>query len=208
MNHYGINGVSYNPISAVNSKSTFIGPSDEEKICLNLKLITRYRASKVAWDFGKCSSNQTYSNHQTYDIQCCQPEGNYTLDCHSFSRWGWGFGNYLVIEGSGKSYCNGGKNIQTVQHKSPNMAVVCINIKVVTRWLGRRASWKFGSCESNQTYQSHSTYNIECCQEGDFYELQCKGNSWYGGHLEIGGSQYCRGYWGGTKTATVYHAQD
>ena len=187
------------------------GPSDKENICLNLKLISGSSASGVDWDFGNCFNNQTYSNHQIYDIQCCQPAGNYTLECHSWSIGGWSRGNYLAIEGSSKPYCNGdvtspSEKIQTVQHKSPDKSMVCINIKVVSVW--GRLSWTFGSCVNNTTSLSYSTKTFECCQKGAFYELQCTGQNSHGGYLEIGGSKYCKGSWWGTKSAIVYHSKD
>ena len=75
------------------------------------------------------------------------------------------------------------------------LAIVCTDIKIVTKKWGNEISWTFGNCASGQVYGNRQIYTEECCQEEGNYELACKdsyGDGWNGGFLEIDGEQLCR----------------
>ena len=58
-------------------------------------------------------------------------------------------------------------------------------------------------------YESNQEYNIECCQPGGTYELNCwdsYGDGWNGGSIEIGGTQYCGDFWGYSHEQMVQHS--
>ena len=75
------------------------------------------------------------------------------------------------------------------------LAIVCTDIKIVTKKWGNEISWTFGNCASGQVYGNRQIYTEECCQEEGNYELACKdsyGDGWNGGFLEINGEEHCR----------------
>ena len=75
------------------------------------------------------------------------------------------------------------------------VAIVCTDIKIVTKRWGNENSWTFGNCASGQVYGNNQIYTEECCQpEGD-YQLVCKdeyGDGWHDGSLRINGERYCK----------------
>jgi len=95
--------------------------------------------------------------------------------------------------------------------KEPNNKDICINLQLKTGFLGRDISWKFGSCESSQKYQSFKTYNISCCQPPGIYELDCMdvyGSGWFGSYIQVGGSptKWCKNFdWGRSLIILVRH---
>ena len=85
------------------------------------------------------------------------------------------------------------------------LALVCTDIKVVTKKWGNENSWIFGNCANSQTYKSKQIYTEKCCQLEGEYELICKdsfGDGWHGGYLEIDGTKYCTDFKQGSEQAT------
>ena len=75
-----------------------------------------------------------------------------------------------------------------------HLDLVCMNITTTTKRSWGENSWIFGSCSSNQTYESNQRYTEQCCQEKGDYKVVCKdryGDGWHGGYVQIEDVKYC-----------------
>merc|ERR1719312_680289 len=59
------------------------------KVCNNIRLKTTKDANEVVWAFGSCLSKIEYKDKREYNIECCQPEGEYELRCIDKLEDGW-----------------------------------------------------------------------------------------------------------------------
>ena len=74
-----------------------------------LKVVTKSWGKENSWTLGACSSSQTYGNNENYEVECCQPAGEYVLTCKDTYGDGW-HGGYLKIGDEGKKWCKNFKN--------------------------------------------------------------------------------------------------
>jgi len=177
-----------------------------DNVCTDIKIVTKEYGYENSWTFGSCSSNQEYGDDQQYTVQCCQPAGNYELTCKCSYGDGW-HGGYIQI--GGEKYCDdfddGFENVvdDIAQGEDGGDGgdgeMKCITIKTQTRRYGFENSWTFGSCSSDQEYESKERYEQECCQPAGSYDLVCEcsyGDGWHGGYVQIGDSnkRLCRNF--------------
>jgi len=82
-------------------------PDTGPKVCNNIKLKTKRNAKDIVWAFGSCLSGSTYMDNTEYNIECCQPEGEYELRCLDKDNYGWTRhgGAYIQIGESETKYC-------------------------------------------------------------------------------------------------------
>ena len=158
---------------------------NNSKVCATIKLNTKDYGEEISWRFGSCRSQQnlqklnlkTYQSYESYEFECCQPRGNYTLECIDKTGDGW-HGGHIQIGDSETKYCRDwhGHNIteniihkaeQKLQHK------VCTTLQIKTKQNAKDISWTFGSCQSNTTYKNYHTYQEDCCQLPGTYTLTC-----------------------------------
>ena len=73
--------------------------------CTDIKIVTMDHGSQNSWNFGTCNSasGTQYSSFGTVIESCCQPRGQYTLNCMDNSGDGW-HGGYIEIAGA--KYCD------------------------------------------------------------------------------------------------------
>ena len=68
-------------------------------------LQTKKYGHEISWEFGNCSSEGTdYANDASYDIECCQPPGDYTMKCKDSYGDGW-HGGYIQVGSSPTKIC-------------------------------------------------------------------------------------------------------
>ena len=71
--------------------------------CKTVRIQTKSWGYENSYDLGKCGSQQIYhKNFMSYEEECCQPAGLYTLTCKCSYGDGW-HGGYLEINGT--NYC-------------------------------------------------------------------------------------------------------
>jgi len=201
-----------------------IKPTDEntgQKVCNNIMLNTRTEnrweeGNEIVWAFGSCLSQQTYKSNTIYNVECCQPEGEYELRCIDKQKDGWA-GAYIQIGDSKTKYCEdfkaeygaGDLQVHKVRHEAAASKLVSLNMKLTTKKDAHEISWDFGSCSSNgEKYMNYNKYELPTCDlPAGNHVLNCKdsyGNGWHGGFLEIAGIKYCEDFLkGGEKTQTV-----
>ena len=179
------------------------------KVCTKIKLQTGDYGEEISWKFGSCKSKRVYRSHHSYDLSCCQPAGNYTLECKDKLGDGW-HGGYIQIGASPTQHCSdwhGHRTAVNLPHRSENKKV-CLKIMLSTKSYADDISWKYGSCKSNQIYKSNSIYHHECCQPEGYHTLECidkAGDGWKGSYINIGGKKFCNN-WSNTKvTEHVEH---
>ena len=69
-----------------------------------LKVVTKSWGKENSWTLGACSSSQTYGNNENYEVECCQPAGEYVLTCKDTYGDGW-HGGYMKIGDKNKKWC-------------------------------------------------------------------------------------------------------
>ena len=133
---------------------------------ITITLTTGEYAYEISWTFGSCSSNQTYSSYQVYQIDCCQPVGNYLLRCVDSYEDGWN-GGYIEIGHDSTQYCKDfnskASEIQNVRHGTASITTTttstttpskCINILFVdsTHCVVLSTQWNFYVSSKNQFF--------------------------------------------------------
>ena len=161
------------------------------KVCINVKVTTKDWGSENSWTFGSCSSKQLYTdNPAVYDVQCCQPLGNYKLTCKDLWGDGW-HGGFIQVGGSDTKHCQDFTSGQSKEVANVAHTTKCIDMKLVTKTWGEEISWSFGSCSSTQTYANNKEYDIKCCQPPGKYDFKCidsYGDGWHGGYIRVPGT--------------------
>merc|ERR1711951_102090 len=109
-------------------------------------------AYENSWTFGSCSSQQTYDDDEVYNVECCQPAGNYELTCIDDYGDGW-HGGFIQIGTSPTKHCKNfddgeSEIVPNVAHEQPSNEDVCVNLKLTTKKWAEEISWSFGSCSS------------------------------------------------------------
>ena len=178
-------------------------------------MTTKTWAKEISWVFGSCSSqNKVFANNKVYDTQCCQPAGNYQLQCKDTYGDGWN-GGYIQIGSSATKLCSDftsgrQKNVANVAHTASK---VCVDLKLVTKVWAKEISFEFGGCSSTAagTYANNKEYTIRCCQLPGPYTMKCKdtyGDGWNGAYVQVGSStaKVCQDFTSGKeKSLTVNH---
>jgi len=82
-------------------------PAPSNDICKTIKVTTKKWGYEISWTFGpKCTSLEPKikyaSNAEATPYECCQPAGEYELDCQDSYGDGW-HGGYIEI--GGQKYC-------------------------------------------------------------------------------------------------------
>ena len=72
--------------------------STGNKICKDIKTVTKSWGHENSWTFGSCSSNQKYASNRVYTQKCCQPAGSYQFQCKCTYGDGW-HGGYVEVGG-------------------------------------------------------------------------------------------------------------
>jgi len=200
------------------------GPPTGPLVCNNIKLTTTGLGRVVAWEFGSCFSQVEYMDYDTtfwhvkykeYNIECCQPEGEYELRCidkNAYCHGGNGWeGGYIQIGESETKYCedfNGG-GVQThkgIKHTSSSVPNAYLSIKLTTKERAQQIFWTIGPCSSRhselgpryrQAYQDNREYEFDCFLPAGTYDLICEdqyGDGWSGAYIEIAGNKYCEDF--------------
>ena len=72
-----------------------------KEVCIDLKLTTMDYGEEISWKFGSCATHADmwYQDHSVYEIECCQPAGDYEFECLDEDGDGWN-GAYMEIGGT------------------------------------------------------------------------------------------------------------
>ena len=193
-------------------------------VCNNIKLTTKGYGRVVVWAYGSCFSEVEYKDYdmkywavkeKEYNIECCQPEGEYELRCIDKFEWchggeGWK-GGYIQIGESETKYCedfNGG-GVQThkgIKHTASSVPNAYLSMKLTTKERADQIFWTIGPCSSRQSelgsryrqaYQDNREYEFDCFLPAGTYDLICEdqyGDGWSGAYIEIAGTKYCEDF--------------
>merc|ERR1711962_494403 len=187
-------------------------------VCNNIRVRTNNLAAEFVWAFGSCLSKMRYERDKEYNIECCQPEGEYELRCLNTKMLrGWQ-GGYIQIGESDTKYCEDFDEGAVQAHPSVQHTAalnsIYVDVKLTTKAFGWDISWDLGglACYSipngiNGYYWNYLEYESTCFMPGGNYILSCKdksGDGWNGAYIEIAGTKYCEDFDDGyIKTVTV-----
>ena len=87
----------------------------------------------------------------------------------------------------------------TLFDNSVDIFVVCMEVKITTKYEGRNIRWTLGPCSSATEYEDFATYLERCCVPEGRNTLTCynpvKETGWNKGYIEIQGHIYCNDLW-------------